>query len=62
MDHGGAKGNCSKCHPSGGAQYNCFACHDKDKINKKHNEKGISDFGGRCLECHPRGKEGGDDD
>jgi hypothetical protein len=62
MDHGDANGKCSKCHPSGGSQHNCFACHDKEKINKKHNEEGISDFNGRCLACHPRGKEGDDDD
>jgi hypothetical protein len=62
MNHGDAKGNCSKCHPSGGAQYNCYACHDKDKMINKHNEKGISDIGSRCLDCHPGGKKGDEGD
>ena len=60
MNHGGANGNCSKCHPSGGKEYNCFACHDKDKMINKHNEEGISNIAGRCLDCH-RGGRGGDD-
>lgn len=58
MNHGGANGNCSKCHTSGGAKYNCFACHDQAKMTKKHNEEGISNFGSRCLDCHKRGDEG----
>lgn len=61
MNHGNANGDCSKCHPSGGSQYNCFACHDKDKMINKHNEKGITDIAGRCLNCHPGGR-GGDGD
>lgn len=64
MNHGDANGKCSQCHPSGGSQFNCFACHDKGKINNEHSEEGISNFVSRCLDCHPRGKEGGggDDD
>jgi hypothetical protein len=62
MDHGDAKGNCSKCHPSGGAKYNCYACHNKEKMIKKHDEKGISDIGSRCLNCHPNGDKEDDDD
>ena len=62
VNQGDANGNCSSCHPSGGSKYNCFACHDKAKINNEHNEEGISNFAGRCLACHPRGKEGGGDD
>jgi hypothetical protein len=64
MKHGGANGNCSKCHPAGGSKYDCYACHNQDKMTKKHNEEGISDIGSRCLDCHPNGKEGdeGDDD
>jgi hypothetical protein len=60
MNHGGANGNCSKCHPSGGAKYNCYACHDKGKTINKHNEEGISSVDGRCLDCHTRGGESGD--
>ncbi|MGW8144277.1 MAG: hypothetical protein ACWGN2_07755, partial [Anaerolineales bacterium] len=59
MNHGGANGNCSKCHPSGGAKYSCFSCHDQTKMTKKHNEEGISNFGSRCLDCHRRGGESG---
>lgn len=29
---------------------------------KKHNEKEIADIGSRCLNCHPNGKEGDEDD
>lgn len=59
MKHGDADGKCSACHPAGGSKYNCFACHDKEKMQKKHNEEGISNFGSRCLNCHPNGKEDG---
>lgn len=58
MNHGGANGNCSKCHPSGGAKYNCYACHDKGKTINKHNEEGISNLDNRCLDCHLRGDGG----
>ena len=58
MNHGDANGKCSKCHPSGGAKYNCYACHDQAKMTKKHNEEGVSNFGGRCLDCHKRGDKG----
>jgi hypothetical protein len=57
MNHGGANGNCSKCHPSGGAKYNCYACHDKGKTINKHNEEGISNLDNRCLDCHLRGED-----
>jgi hypothetical protein len=29
---------------------------------KKHDEKGISDIGSRCLNCHPNGDKEDDDD
>ena len=29
---------------------------------EEHSEEGISDLGGRCLDCHPNAREGGDDD
>lgn len=60
MNHGGANGNCSKCHPSGSAKYNCFACHDKGKMTNEHSEEGISGIDGRCLSCHTRGGESDD--
>jgi hypothetical protein len=31
-------------------------------MSEEHDEEGISDIGGRCLDCHPNGQEGGDDD
>jgi hypothetical protein len=29
---------------------------------KHHDEKNISDIGGRCLDCHPNGDKEDDDD
>ena len=56
MNHGGANGQCAKCHPSGGSKWTCFTCHDKSKMDNKHLEKGITDYASRCLECHRNGK------
>jgi hypothetical protein len=60
MNHGGAKNNCATCHPSGTSSWTCFNCHDKGEMDKKHNEKDISNYASRCLSCHPNGEE--DDD
>jgi len=55
MDHGAAS-SCSSCHPGGGSDWTCDGCHNPTEMNNTHTEKGISDIGGRCLECHPTGK------
>jgi hypothetical protein len=60
MNHGGAGGKCATCHPSGGSSWTCFNCHNQSKMDEKHNEKGIPDYAGRCLDCHAGGE--GDDD
>ncbi len=36
---------------------NCYKCHDKAKMENKHAEEDILDIAGRCLSCHPKGKE-----
>ena len=56
MNHKGANGNCQTCHPSGPPAYTCYGCHDAGKIERKHREEGISDFG-NCMACHPTGQE-----
>jgi hypothetical protein len=56
MDHGGAGGVCAKCHPSNSSDWTCYTCHDQGIMDTHHAEKGITDIGGRCLECHPTGK------
>jgi hypothetical protein len=69
LNHAGAGGSCSTCHPSSYGQYTCYGCHKHDpaKIEKKHREEGIPDFSD-CVRCHPGGKkedgggDGGDDD
>jgi endogenous inhibitor of DNA gyrase (YacG/DUF329 family) len=64
MNHGGAGGTCSTCHPNGYTSYTCFACHEhnQSEINKKHQEEGIGNFS-NCVRCHANGrKEEGDDD
>lgn len=60
MDHGGANSQCATCHPSGTGSWTCFNCHDKGELDKKHDEKDISNYASRCLDCHAGGEE--DDD
>ncbi len=57
LNHGGARGECAKCHPGGTGSYTCFTCHDQAKMDKKHNEKGIPDYVSRCMECHSDGRK-----
>ncbi len=61
INHGGAGGVCSKCHPSGGSGWTCFTCHNENELSQKHNEEGIPDYVGRCMDCHANGEEGDDD-
>jgi hypothetical protein len=57
MDHKDANGSCTTCHPSAMRDWSCFGCHDQGKLERKHTEKGISDFVGQCMNCHLNGRE-----
>ncbi|MBI4927058.1 MAG: hypothetical protein HY835_04785 [Anaerolineae bacterium] len=54
MNHGGANGSCSTCHPGGGSGYTCFGCHDQGKMNEKHKE--VGNYSSSCADCHRNGK------
>jgi hypothetical protein len=56
LNHGGANGNCAKCHPSGtGPSYTCFTCHNQGQMDQKHaNIQGYSPSA--CAKCHPSGR------
>ncbi len=62
LNHGGANGVCSTCHPSGLATYSCAACHAPARMRAEHAEEGIFNIAGRCAVCHPDGREGERDD
>ena len=57
IDHGGANGKCSVCHPGGTDGYTCTTCHDMNKLVAEHQEEGIVDFVGKCVSCHANGDE-----
>jgi hypothetical protein len=64
MNHEGAGGTCSTCHPNSYTAYTCYNCHEhnQSEITKKHQEEGIGDFS-NCMRCHPTGdKEEGEED
>lgn len=54
-NHGNAN-SCSSCHPSLTSDWTCYGCHNESELIKNHNEKNIADIGGRCMECHPDGR------
>ena len=56
LNHGGANGACSVCHPNGADTYTCEACHSMNQLLREHQEEGIFDFAGRCTQCHLTGK------
>lgn len=61
MNHGGAGGNCSTCHPSSWFDYSCTGCHEHDASRMQDKHREVSGFSmGACLNCHPGGR-GGDD-
>jgi hypothetical protein len=60
INHHGADGSCTTCHPAGTPEWSCFGCHNQGGLERKHSEKGISEIAGQCLNCHPTGRE--DDD
>lgn len=62
MNHGGAGGSCSTCHPSSLTSFTCTNCHEHNEVKMQDKHKEISGFSmGSCLNCHPGGQEGDDD-
>ncbi len=64
MNHGGAGGNCSTCHPSSWFDYSCTGCHAHDPARMQDKHREVSGFSlNACLDCHPggRGGDGGGD-
>jgi hypothetical protein len=62
MNHGGAGGNCSTCHPSSLMDYSCTGCHEHSRARMEDKHKEVSGFSmGSCLKCHPGGREADDD-
>jgi hypothetical protein len=57
MNHGDAKRICTNCHTEGTNVVDCYRCHDQQRMERKHEEKDIFNIAGRCLVCHPTGKE-----
>ncbi|MBK8988119.1 MAG: hypothetical protein IPM39_18960 [Chloroflexi bacterium] len=62
INHEGANGNCSTCHPGGNtAVYTCATCHNQQEMNEEHDD--VSGFtGNNCVQCHADGREHDDDD
>ncbi len=59
LNHGGAGGRCTTCHPNNNPPaYTCYTCHDPTKTAQKHQREGIANIDGRCVQCHPTGREG----
>jgi hypothetical protein len=56
-NHGSANGRCASCHTVPETSVNCYVCHDPARMEAKHAEEGIFDIAGRCLSCHPTGRE-----
>ncbi len=55
LNHGGANGDCSKCHPSGtGPGYTCFTCHNQAEMDQKH--AAVVGYSAECAKCHPTGQ------
>ncbi len=61
IQHGGANGQCSVCHPSGTASYTCESCHSLAAMQAEHQEEGIFNIAGQCAACHAGG-QGGDNE
>jgi hypothetical protein len=57
VNHGNANGRCSSCHNVPETSVNCYVCHDAARMEAKHAEENIFDIAGRCLSCHPTGRE-----
>ncbi len=60
VNHEGANGQCSLCHPSSLLSYTCYECHDANRMRNEH--EGVSNLA-NCTRCHPTGdKEEGEGD
>jgi len=60
INHKGANGQCSICHPGGDTStYTCFNCHNEQKTIDKHAKEGISNIAD-CAACHANGSEHGE--
>jgi hypothetical protein len=58
MNHGGAGGVCSRCHPTSYAAWTCTKCHSNTSMASQH--AGVSGYTATgCLNCHPTGSGGG---
>lgn len=63
INHKGANGNCSTCHPSSLLSYTCYGCHEHDPAKMQQKHEGVSNLAD-CARCHPNGSHegsGGDD-
>ncbi len=58
MNHGDANGRCESCHVASNFSVPCTNCHSLNEISGKHNEEGIFNIAGNCLNCHADGEEG----
>lgn len=57
MNHRGAGGKCSTCHPSSLSSYTCSKCHSNATMNEHHKE--VAGFSlTTCAKCHPTGGGG----
>ncbi len=57
INHHGANGVCSKCHPGGDtSQWTCAGCHNYGSMDNKH--RNVNGYSHNCIQCHADG--GGD--
>ena len=58
LDHGG-EGDipCETCHTVNLIQYTCDQCHAPAEMVEEHSDEDIFDIAGRCVDCHPTGRE-----
>ncbi|MFQ5436678.1 MAG: hypothetical protein ACE5FD_17610, partial [Anaerolineae bacterium] len=60
IDHKGANGDCSKCHPGGNtSSWTCTNCHSDQKMDEEHKE--VGGYSHNCIACHANGKKPGED-
>ena len=57
LNHGGANGQCSVCHPNGGTAWTCTACHGNAAMDARHAQ--VAGYSHNCIQCHPTGQGGG---
>ncbi|HUF38313.1 MAG TPA: cytochrome c3 family protein [Anaerolineales bacterium] len=58
LNHGGeGEIACSVCHATTFTQYTCDRCHEPGEMAEDHADEDIFDIAGRCVDCHPTGRE-----